>query len=127
MHGLDAAFWNATVRSLIVALSVGLLSLCLGWRLGVRVRLTTFKGRGFLLTALALPLLLPSFLTAIGLSLLSPQITGFLGTVWTFTCTGLPLVTFASLAATYTITRSQADAARLAGGERLLFSLAVQA
>jgi hypothetical protein len=42
-------------------------------------------------------------------------------------CLGVPVVTFAALAATLTLTRGQADAARLAGGERHLFRLALRA
>ena len=121
--GLDTAFLHGLGRSLLLAAAVAGVSLAIGWPLGVRVGLTRFPLRRVLLTLLALPLLLPSFLVAIGLSMLTPRFDGGLATVGAFACLGVPLVTFASLAATMAITRSQADAARLAGGERLLFAL----
>lgn len=127
MDGLDAAFWRALARSVLVGASVAGIALVIGWPLGVRVALTRFPGRRALLTALALPLLLPSFLVAISLSMLAHRISGFSGTVWAFVCLGVPLVAFASLAAAQTVTRSQADAARLAGGERHLFRLTLRA
>jgi iron(III) transport system permease protein len=127
MDGLDAAFGRALARSVTVGASVAGISLIIGWPLGVRAALTCFPGRRALLTALALPLLLPSFLIAIGLSMLAHGISGFPGTVWAFACLGVPLVGCASLTAAHSITRSQADAARLAGGERHLFFLALRA
>jgi iron(III) transport system permease protein len=127
MDGFDLAFWRALARSVVVGAGVAGVSLAVGWPLGVQTALTRFPGRRALLTALALPLLLPSFLVAIGLSMLSHTISGFSGTVWTFACLGVSLVACASLAATQTITRSQADAARLAGGESHLLRLALRA
>ncbi len=121
--GLDAAFVSALGRSLLLAATVAGVSLAAGWPLGVRVGLTRFPLRRALLMVLALPLLLPSFLVAIGLSMLTPHFDGALATLGSFACLGVPLVAFASLAATMAITRSQADAARLAGGDRLLFVL----
>ena len=59
--------------------------------------------------------------------MLAHEISGFPGTVWAFACLGVPLVTCVSLAAARTVTRSQADAARLAGGERHLFRLTLRA
>lgn len=52
---------------------------------------------------------------------------GALAVVWVFACLGVPLVGFAALAATLTLTRGQADAGRLAGGQRHLFRLALRA
>jgi iron(III) transport system permease protein len=127
MDGLDAAFWRALARSIAAGACVATVSLAIGWPLGVRVVLTRFSFRRALLTALALPLLLPSFLVAIGLSMLAHEISGFPGTVWAFSCFGVPLVACTSLAAAHTVTRSQADAARLAGGEAHLSRLASRA
>lgn len=121
--GLDAAFIAALGRSLLLAAAVAGASLAIGWPLGVWVGLTRFPLRRALLTLLALPLLLPSFLVAIGLSMLTPRFDGGLATLGAFACPGVPLVAFASMAATMAITRSQADAARLAGGDALLFAL----
>lgn len=125
--GLDTQFWAALGRSLLVGGGVASVSLALGWPLGVRVALTTFPGRSALLALLALPLLLPSFLVAIGLSMLWPGLGGAFAVMWVFACLGVPLVTFAALAATLTLARGQTDAARLAGGERHLFRLALRA
>lgn len=124
---LDSTFWQALLRSLVVGLGVAGLSLGIGWPLGVRAGLTAFPCRRPLLVLLAMPLLLPSFLVAIGLSMLWPRLGGVAAVVWAFACLGVPLVTFAALAATLTLTRGQADAARLAGGEWHLFRLTMGA
>lgn len=117
MHftGLDSPFWLALGRSVLVGVIVAAVSFGIGWPLGVRVGLTTFPVRRLLLALLALPLLLPSFLVAIGLSMLWRGLDEAFAVVWVFICLGVPLVTFAALAATLTLTRGQADAARLAG------------
>jgi iron(III) transport system permease protein len=125
--GLDSTFWLALGRSVLVGFIVASVSLAIGWPLGVRIGLTSFPLRRLLLALLALPLLLPSFLLAIGLSMLWRGLGGALAVVWVFACLGVPLVTFAALAATLTLTRGQADAARLAGRERNLFRLSLRA
>lgn len=125
--GLDSPFWLALGRSVLAGIFVASVSLGIGWPLGVRIGLTSFPLRRLLLALLALPLLLPSFLVAIGLSMLWRGLGGAPAVVWAFVCLGVPLVTFAALAATLTLTRGQADAARLAGGEQLLFRLALRA
>jgi iron(III) transport system permease protein len=125
--GLDSQFWFALGRSVLAGVIVAAVSLGIGWPLGVRIGLTSFPLRRFLLVLLALPLLLPSFLIAIGFSMLWRGFAGAPAVAWVFACLGVPLVTFAALAATLTITRGQADAAVLAGGERHLFRLAMQA
>lgn len=127
LAALDSPFWFALGRSVVVAVIVAGVSLGIGWPLGVRIGLASFPLRRVLLALLALPLLLPSFLVAIGLSLLWRGLGGAPGVVWVFACLGVPLVTFAAIAATLSITRGQADAARLAGGERHLFRLALRA
>jgi ABC-type Fe3+ transport system permease subunit len=124
---LDSTFWLALSRSVVVGFVVGLVSLAIGWPVGVRIGLTAFPLRRALLALLALPLLLPSFLLAIGLSMLWRGLSGAFAVVWVFACLGVPLVTLAALAGTLTLTRSQADAARLAGGERHFFRLALRA
>ena len=125
--GLDLPFWSALGRSVLAGIIVAAVSLGIGWPLGVRIGLTSFPLRRLLLALLALPLLLPSFLVAIGLSMLCRGLGGAPAVVWVFACLGVPLVTFAALAATLTLTRGQADAARLAGGERRLFRLVLRA
>lgn len=124
---LDSTFWLALGRSVLVGFSVAGVSLAVGWPLGVRIGLTEFPLRRFVLAVLALPLLLPSFLLAIGLSMLWRGLSGAFAVVWVFACLGVPLVTLTALAGTLTLTRSQADAARLAGGERHFFRLALRA
>ena len=124
---LDSPFWLALGRSVLVGVIAAGVSLGIGWPLGVRIGLTSFPLRRVLLALLALPLLLPSFLVAIGLSMLWRGLGGAPAVVWAFACLGVPLVTFAALAATLTLTRGQTDAARLAGGERVLFRLALRA
>jgi iron(III) transport system permease protein len=125
--GIDAAFLAALGRSVLTGGAVAAASLALGWPLGVRLGLTTFPCRRVLLALLALPLLLPSFLVALGLSMLWRGLGGAPAVVWAFACLGVPLVSFAALAATLTLTRGQADAARLAGGEGHLFRQAMRA
>ncbi|MBI4505854.1 MAG: hypothetical protein HY691_09990 [Chloroflexi bacterium] len=124
---LDSTFWLALGRSVLVAFFVAGVSLAIGWPLGVRIGLTAFPLRHLLLALLALPLLLPSFLIAIGLSMLWRGLGGAPAVVWVFASLGVPLVSFAALAATLTLTRGQADAARLAGGEWHVFRQAMRA
>lgn len=126
MFDLDAPFFLALARSLAQAVLAGGLALALGWPAGVAAGVWRFPGRRALILVTALPLLLPSFLVAIGLSLLWPGFSGLGASLWAFICSGVPLVFFATLAASSTVTSSQADAARLAGGERLLFRLALR-
>jgi len=120
-----SGFASALVRSIAVAGSVAALAVALGLPAGIVAGLYEFPLRRLLLAALALPLFIPSFLGAIGLSMLrtglglpnDSLLSGFTGTVLSFTLFALPLVTFVSLAAVGAVTRSQRDAARLAGGE----------
>jgi iron(III) transport system permease protein len=122
---LRSGFGSALIRSLAVALAVALLAVVVGLPTGMLAGLYEFPLRRFLLTALALPLLVPSFLGAIGLSMLPTAfglsahrfLFGFTGTVLAFTPFALPLVVFITLASVRGITQSQRDAARLAGGE----------
>ena len=124
---LDASFWTALERSLLAGICVAVVSLGIGWPLGVRIGLSAFPLRRLLLALLALPLLLSSFLIAIGLSMFWRGLGGPVAVVWVFACLGVPLVTLSAFAATLTLTRGQTDAARLAGGERQLFRLMLRA
>ena len=126
MFDLDTPFFHALARSLAQATLAGGVSFGLGWPAGVAAGVWNFPGRRALILVTALPLLLPSFLVAIGLSLLWRGFGGLGASIWSFACSGVPLVFFATLAATSTVTRGQADAARLAGGERLLFRLTLR-
>lgn len=126
---MTAGFASLLTRSFAVALAVAALSVLVGLPAGIVAGLYHFPLRRTLLALLALPLLVPSFITAIGLALvrtalgLSPDglLAGFNGTAIAFALFGVPLVLFITLASVRGISRSQVDAARLAGGERHLF------
>ena len=131
-NAFGSNFGNALARSLLVAAGATGLSLLFGLPSGVFAGLYEFPARRLLLGALALPLLVPSFLWAIGLSMLrirlglSPSsfLSGATGCILAFSSLGLPLVVFASFAATRTLSKGQVDAVRLAGGERVLVQYA---
>jgi iron(III) transport system permease protein len=123
---LDAQFFLALARSLAQGALAGCVSFAIGWPAGVAAGLWEFPARRALILITTLPLLLPSFLVAIGLSLLWHSLDGLAAAVWAFACFGVPLVFVATLAAMRTVTHGQADAARLAGGERLLFRLSLR-
>ncbi len=118
---------SALINSLLVAVLVAVLSLLMGLPLGVTAGLYSFPARRGFLAALALPMLVPSFLWAIGWSALAAR---FGGTTFvasgTFGCTvvflagALPLVVLTSLAAVTSLSRSQLEAARLSGGGRAM-------
>ena len=129
---LGSSFGNALARSLLVAAGAAGLSFLVGLPTGVFAGLYEFPARRWLLGALALPLLVPSFLWAIGLSMLrirlgltpSSVFSGATGCILAFSSLGLPLVVYASFAATRTLSKGQVDAVRLAGGERTLVQYA---
>jgi ABC-type Fe3+ transport system permease subunit len=123
---LDTQFFLALARSLAQAALAGGVSLAIGWPAGVAAGLWEFPARRALILITTLPLLLPSFLIAIGLSLLWRGLDGLAAAVWAFACFGVPLVFITTLAAMRAVTHGQADAARLAGGERLLFHLSLR-
>ncbi len=125
----SSAFVGSLARSMRVACAVVGVSVVVGLPTGVFASVYAFPLRRLLLALLALPLLVPSFISAIGLSMLrrafdlsaDSLLSGFAGTVLTFALFGTPLVMFITLASARSISRSQMDAARLAGGERHLF------
>lgn len=131
---LDAGFRFAILRSLTVAVTVGVIAAIAGIPTGVVAALYDFPMKRLLLAFLLLPLLVPSFLWAIGLSMLRRSVglppntilAGFGGTVITFAALAIPLVIFISFAAARGISASQTDAARLAGGELHLFTSAAK-
>jgi iron(III) transport system permease protein len=121
---------RALQNSAVVALFVAGVSLALGGPAGVLTALYDFPGRAVLLAASALPLLVPSFLWAIGWYVLAVSLdvsmagvlSGRTGCVVVFSAGAVPLVLLTSYAATMTLSQSQVEAARLAGGERAVFS-----
>src|SRR5215471_18380688 len=118
---LDASFWSASVRSFAVAIAVVAAALLLGVPTGVLAGLYEFRGRRLLLALLGVPLIVPSFLCAIGLSQLRIELglssesvlSGFAGTVLAFLCWAVPLVIFITLAAVRRLSKRQIEAARI--------------
>ncbi len=126
----DATLWSrsfveALLASLLLAASVAVLCLAVGFPLGLLAGLYRFRLREFLILLQVLPLLLPSFLLAIGWSSLAslswlPRFfipAGFWGTAMVLGMQSVPLVFFTTLAACRNLTATQIDAARLHGGE----------
>jgi iron(III) transport system permease protein len=127
MFGVDADFFRAILQSILVGALAAFPAFLLGWPAGSAAAIWQFPLRKTVLLLTALPLLLPSFLIAIGLSMLRWGIDGLGGVVWTFAALNVPLVFVTALAAAGSITTSQANAARLAGGEQMLFRLTLRA
>ena len=131
---LGEGFPGGLRRSLQVAVWVAGLSLVAGLPCGVLAGLYRFPFRRVLLALLVLPLLAPPFLWALGLSMLRTQLAlpphsllgGLGGTVLAFCSGAVPLTLFASMLASQTLSRSQTQAARLAGGEMHLCLLAAR-
>ena len=122
------AFQNAIENSILLALCVAAVSLAIGLPLGVLTALYEFPGRSVFFALVTLPLLVPSFLWAIGwasvAARLNPSVSatlsGFSGCLLVLSTAGIPLVLFIAYAATLALSGSQVDAARLAGGERVV-------
>ena len=119
---LGTGFGWALIRSFEVAMAVAAICFCIGLPAGVAGALFDFPLRRSLLAAIAVPMLAPSFLWAIGLSMLTTTAGGQIfhgswATIYVFAALVLPLVIFVSFASARTISQSQADAVRLAGGE----------
>ena len=136
----DRAVWTrsfaaAVASSLGVGMGVAVVSLAVGLPLGLVSALYRFRGRIALVAVQALPLLLPSFLPAIGWSNLAatgrfpwfPWPTGLFGCVFVLAMAAVPLPLLATWAACRNLTASQLDAARLDGGERAVLVLSAGA
>jgi iron(III) transport system permease protein len=127
-----AAFMRALLNSAIVALLVALGSFAAGLPIGVLNALYDYRGRRVLLTLSMLPLLVPSFLWVIAWRWLLehecrpwlPLLTGYSGCLLVLLPGAITLVVFTTAACTSGLSASQVEAARLAGGEGLLFRLA---
>ncbi len=110
----------------MVALCVVIVSFLVGLPAGVLTALYEFPGRRVLLAMVTLPLLAPSFLWAIGwsafvthLGFLAPNsLMGFTGCFLVFSLDVIPLVLLTSYATALSLSSSQVEAARLAGGEK---------
>ena len=128
---LGSGFGSMLARSFEVALAVAVICFCLGLPAGIAAALFDFPLRRSFLSLAALPLLVPSFLWAIGLSMLGSSLgsrifQGLWAAIYVFVALVLPLVIFASFASARSITQNQADAVRLAGGSSHLFAYAMR-
>lgn len=122
----DTAFVAALQTSAVMALLVAITLFLVGLPTGVLAALYEFPGRRVLLILVTLPLLVPSFPWAIGWSVLvtylgcpaSSTLTGFTGCFLVLSLGVVPLVLLMSQAATLSLSGSQVEATRLAGGEK---------
>jgi iron(III) transport system permease protein len=122
---LGSGFLGALGRSLGIAAGAAAVALALGFPSGLVAGLYRFPVKRLLLAALAVPLLIPSFLWAIGLSMFRIELglprdsilSGAGGTILAFAALGIPLVAFTTLVAIRLLPANALDAARIAGGE----------
>jgi iron(III) transport system permease protein len=129
------AFADSVVTTLLLGCGVSLLSLTIGFPLGLLAASYRFPGRSSLVLLLVLPLLLPSFLPCIGWSNLAaarwfgwlPAASGLAGCTFVLGLQAVPLPFFATWAAWQNLTASQIDAARLHGGEKAVLMLSARA
>jgi len=130
-----SGFGTAVFHSLSVAIAVAVIAVLVGVPAGLLSALYEFPGRRILLALIATPLLVPTFLVAIGLSQLhiylglSPDslLSGQTGTILAFATTAIPLVLYMTLVSVRSLSKSQLEAARLVGGEVLLLRYTAQA
>ena len=109
--------------------SVVVISVGIGLPLGTLAGLYQFKGKRFLLGILAIPLLMPSFLWAIGLSQFQQifniseftYTAGALGSIFVFCSLLIPLAIYASMLGVKNVPSHQIDAFILAGSTRWYF------
>lgn len=128
-------FVESLFTSLMLAAGVALFALALGFPLGLLSALYDFRGRGPLLLLQVVPLLLPSFLLAIGWSNLAAarwvprwfRPAGTEGTAVLLALQAVPLTLFTTWAACRNLTQTQIDAARLHGGEATVLRLTARA
>lgn len=132
---LTDAFWSSLRHSLQIASGVAALALFMGLPLGLLAALYSFPGRRAFLVLMTVPLLVPSFLWGIGWSALAAragltsvlELEGLLGCCLVFLSSAVPLVLWVTFAAARSLTATQIDAARLAGGERSVLIFAAGA
>lgn len=122
------------IQSLVLAVLVAGMGFFIGWPAGVACGLFRFRLRSLMLGTLTLPLLVPAFLWAIGLSMLRMNLglrdgapfSGLMGCVWAQSGLAVGLAGFAALISVRGITRSQAQATLLAGGHPVLWKSALK-
>jgi len=129
------AFTDSLASSLMLAGGVAVTSLAIGLPAGVLAALYRFRGRRPLVLFQALPLLLPSFLPAIGWSNLAaakwlswalPAPRGYGGCLLVLGLQAVPLVFFATWVACRNLTASQIESARLHGGEKAVLAMSAR-
>ena len=114
----DDHFISAVTRSLVVMFSVVAISTGVGLPFGTLAGLYEFRGKRLLLGILAIPLLMPSFLWAIGLSqfqiLLNisefTHTTGAFGSIFVFSSLVIPLTIYAAMLGVKSLSSNQIDA-----------------
>jgi len=128
----DAPYLGAIRRSLVLMSYVLALALVVGLPLGVLAGIYKFPWKTAGFTLLAVPLFMPTFLWAVGISSLRPFFSygnqqwfdGLPGSVMTCVMQVVPLAAFTAIAAVRTLTASQTDSVRIAAGGWGLFRLA---
>ncbi len=131
---MTGVFASALRHSLLLGGGVAAISFLVGLPLGVLAALYEFPARKILLALATLPLLVPSFLWAIGWSSLVARLgpvatnalSGFSGCALVFSSGAIPLALLTSYAACTTLSGSQIDAARLAGADRCVLKYALR-
>jgi iron(III) transport system permease protein len=111
-----SSFVTALQNGLWVAIAVVLLSFLVGLPLGVFLARYQFPFRSAGLAVIALPLLMPTFLWALGWSSIF-AIRGFAGAILSVAAPSVSLVALTALISARSLSASQVEAAFLAGGE----------
>jgi len=125
----DSHLIGAISRSLIIMFSVVAISIGIGLPLGTMAGLYDFWGKRVLLGMLSLPLLIPSFLWAIGLSQFQilfhisefTPLAGALGSIFVFSALLIPLSIYASMLSVKSLSSHQIDALVMVGSARWCF------
>ncbi|MBI4404717.1 MAG: hypothetical protein HY537_11175 [Deltaproteobacteria bacterium] len=126
-ENLGPGFASALSHSLVVCAASSAASVLIGLPAGALAGLYEFPGRRMFLWIIAIPLLVPSFLWAIGLSQLGVGLSGITGGTYAFTSLGLPLVLYVTFVSARRLTKSQTEGVRIVGGEWLVLRQAVRA
>jgi len=125
----SGGFNAAMVRSLIITFFVIMVAIMVGLPIGILTALYDFKGRRWFLGLLALPLMIPSFLWAIGLSQIQDllhfsiesKLAKSLGPIYIFSAFVIPLSIYAAFLSANSLSKSQIDAYRLVGSDYWTF------
>lgn len=116
-QALRPSFISALENSVIVSLAVSVVAALIGLPLGVLAGRYFFPFREIGLALAVLPLLLPTFLWAIGWSAIV-GLSGFAGSILSFAAPSISLVALTTLVSSHSLSASQVESALLAGGER---------